>query len=361
MKPFRVAVVGCGAICGIYFDNQAKFPFLDFVSCTDLDIAKAGAKQKLYPRAIARQPDEILHDPEIDAILNLTIPAAHAEVSLAALRAGKHVYSEKPLAITLEDGRAIVREAAERKLRAGCAPDTFLGGAHQTARRAIDAGLIGEPVAASAFMMSRGVETWHPNPEFYYQPGGGPMFDMGPYYLTALVNMLGPIRRISGSARASFPERLITSQPKAGKRIKVETPTHVAGTMEFDSGAIGTIITTFDVWASDLPRIEVYGSEGTLSVPDPNNFGGDVRIRKSRTDNWESVASEHGHNENSRGIGLADMALSVSEKRSARASAKLALHVLEAMHAFLESPKQGKHIELQSKPERPEPLPPEFP
>ncbi len=251
---------------------------------------------------------ELLADPEIEIVLNLTIPAAHAEVALAAIEAGKSVYNEKPLAVTREDGKRIVALARERNLRVGCAPDTFLGAGLQTCREVIDAGTIGEPVAATAFMLGHGPEGWHPDPDFYYQVGGGPMFDMGPYYLTALVSMLGPVRRVTGSARITSPERVIGSEPKRGQIIHVNTPTHLAGVMDFAQGAVGTLVTSFDVWGANVPRIEVYGTQGSLSVPDPNTFGGPVRLLRAGSKEWEEVPVTRPYAENSRGIGLADMA-----------------------------------------------------
>jgi predicted dehydrogenase len=209
----------------------------------------------------------LLSDPEIQIVVNLTIPKAHAEVCLQALEVGKHVYVEKPLATTREDAQKIIIKAKEKGLKVGCAPDTFLGGGIQTCRKLIDDGWIGTPVVSTAFMTCHGHESWHPDPEFYYKKGGGPMLDMGPYFLTALVNLMGPVQRVSGSAQITYPERTITSKPKYGDRIEVQVPTHVAGVLDFKSGAVGTIITSFDIWAANLPRIELYGSAGTLSVP----------------------------------------------------------------------------------------------
>jgi predicted dehydrogenase len=265
------------------------------------------------------------------------------------------VHSEKPLAVTREDGRRILAAASEKGVLVGCAPDTFLGGGLQTCRKLVDDGAIGVPVAATAFMTGRGPESWHPDPEFFYQPGAGPMFDMGPYYLTALVNLLGPVRRLTGSARISFPERLITSQPHQGTTIQVRTPTHFAGVMDFD-GAVGTIITSFDIWAANLPRIEVYGSEGSLSVPDPNTFGGTVRIWRPEDGQWRNVPLTH-NAEVGRGIGVADMAYALTCGRPHRASGELAYHVLDLMHAFEEASCAGAYVEIQSTGSRPAPLP----
>ena len=241
----------------------------------------------------------------------------------------------------------------------GGAPDTFLGAALQTCRKLIDDGAIGQPIAATAFMQGRGVENWHPNPGFFFLPGGGPMFDMGPYYLTALVSLLGPLRRITGSAQMSFPERQITSGARSGQSIVVETPTHIAGVMDFAGGAVGTIITSFDVWAHNLPPIEVHGSEGSLSVPDPNMFDGTVKLW--RDGKWEEVPLTHGYAENSRGIGVADMAYAIQEGRPHRASGELTYHVLDAMHGFLDASREGRHYFMESQGVRPEPLPEKWP
>ncbi len=357
MNPVNVGIIGCGNISGAYLRACRLFDILKIVAVSDLDIqrAKARAAEHNVPRVYT--VDELLADPEIDIVINLTIPGAHAAVGMAVLEAGKSVYSEKPLAITREDGRRLLETAAQRGLRVGCAPDTFLGGGLQTCRKLIDEGAIGEPVAATAFMMSRGHESWHPDPAFYYQPGGGPMFDMGPYYLTALVSLIGPIRRVTGSTAITYKERTITSQPLAGTIINVEVPTHVAGVMDFHSGAVGMIITTFDVQASALPRIEVYGSEGTLSVPDPNTFGGPVRIRRAGEKEWSEVPLTHGYTENSRGLGAADMAQAIRSGRAHRASGEMAFHVLDVMVAFHEASEAGQHILLTSSCSRPSPLP----
>ncbi len=356
MDPVKVGLVGCGNISSIYFQNCLRFPILKLVACADLIPERAQARAQEFG-VEARSVEGILADPEIEVVLNLTIPKAHAEVALQALEAGKSAYNEKPLAITREDGRRMLELARANGVRVGCAPDTFLGAGIQTCRKLIDDGWIGEPVAATAFMTCHGHESWHPDPEFYYKVGGGPMFDMGPYYLTALVSLLGPVRRVTGEARITFPERVITSRPKYGTVIKVDVPTHVAGVLEFASGAIGTIITSFDVWHAELPRIEVYGSEGTLSVPDPNGFGGPVRLRRAGAEEWSEIPLSHGYSENSRGLGVADMAYGLRSGRPHRASGELAYHVLDIMHAFHDAACEGRHVTLESTCTRPAPLP----
>ncbi|HWQ11506.1 MAG TPA: Gfo/Idh/MocA family oxidoreductase [Roseiflexaceae bacterium] len=355
--PTKIGIIGAGNISGIYLENGKVFEALDIVALADIDMDRARARAAEYGVPKACTVEELLADPEIQIVINLTIPDAHGPVALAALEAGKSVYNEKPLAVSREDARKMLALAQARGLRVGCAPDTFLGGGIQTCRKLIDDGWIGVPVAATAFMMSHGPESWHPNPGFFYQPGAGPMFDMGPYYLTALVALIGPVARVTGSARITFPERTITNQWNYGEKIPVNTPTHVAGIMDFASGAVGTIITSFDVWSANLPRIEIYGSEGTLSVPDPNTFGGPVLVRRMGASAWNEVPLTHGFTKNSRGLGVADMATAMRSGRPHRASGELAYHVLDLMHAFHEASREGRHVEITSGCPRPAPLP----
>ena len=347
----KIAIVGCGNISDIYLQNCVAFG-MDIVACTDMDMSRAQAKSEQF--GVAAWPlADLFADSSIEIIVNLTPPSAHAEVSRAALNAGKHVYSEKPLATNRTDGAQLLELAREKGLRIGCAPDTFLGAGLQTCRRLLDDGVIGEPVAAVAFVTGRGMEMWHPNPDFFYQQGAGPMFDVGPYYLTALVSMLGPVRRLTGSARISFPQRLITSQPLAGTKINVNTPTHVTGVLDFVSGPLATVIASFDVWAANLPRIEIYGSEGSISMPDPNTFDGPVNVKTAEDEEWRDVPLVNGHTENSRGLGVRDMSAAIRENRSHRASGEMAFHVLDLMQSFEEASTSGQHIEIQSRCERP--------
>ncbi|GHO83461.1 Gfo/Idh/MocA family protein [Dictyobacter formicarum] len=357
MPRTKLGIIGCGKISGIYLEARKHFDNIEVAACADIDMNRARSQAAAYGIPRACSVEEILADPEIEIIVNLTIPKVHAEVALAAIQAGKSVYGEKPLAVNRTEGRQILEAAKAKGVRVGSAPDTFLGGGLQTCRKLIDDGAIGEPVSASASMLSHGHESWHPDPEFYYQPGGGPLFDMGPYYLTALVSMLGPINRVTGSARVTFPERIITSQPKNGQKIQVKTPTHIAGVMDFTSGVVGTLVTSFDVWANHAPLIEIYGTEGTLSVPDPNTFGGPVKIWTRQNPQWQDVELTHGYTSNSRGLGVADMAQAMRSGRPHRASGELAYHVLDAMQAYLDASLESKHIELTSTCERPKALP----
>ncbi|MDF1515657.1 MAG: Gfo/Idh/MocA family oxidoreductase [Anaerolineae bacterium] len=357
MKKTKIGVIGCGNISGIYLQADKVFDILDTVACSDLIMEKAVSQAEKHNIARACSVDELLSDPDIEIVVNITTPQSHYPVAKQVLEAGKSVHNEKPLTLTRAQGQEILALADEKGLRVGSAPDTFMGGGIQTCRKLIDDGWIGEPVAATAFMLCHGHESWHPSPVFYYELGGGPMMDMGPYYLTALVNLMGPVKRVSGEARITFPERTITSQPLYGTTIEVETPTHISSTLQFASGAIGNIITSFDVWSHQLPRIEIYGTEGTLSVPDPNTFGGPVRIRRAGDDDWHEVPIPFGYTKNSRGIAVADMAYALRSGRKHRASGELAYHVLDIMHATLQTALEGKHIELESTCERPAPLP----
>lgn len=361
IKPVNVGVIGCGNISGIYLEAGQKFEILKIVACADIDLERAQTQAAKYGIPRACSVAELLADPSIEIVINLTIPAAHGDVALAALEAGKSVYNEKPLAIERADAQAMLELAKQKNLRVGCAPDTFLGAGLQTCRALIDSGVIGVPVAATAFMMGHGPEGWHPNPDFFYQRGAGPMFDMGPYYLTALISLFGPVQRVTGSARISFAERTITSQPLHGTVIKVNTPTHVAGLLDFASGPVATLITSFDVWYAELPRIEIYGSLGTLSVPDPNTFGGPVRLRLAGEKEWREAPIAHGYTANSRGLGVADMAYALRTGREQRASGELAYHVLDLMHAFHDASQAGKHIDLASTCAQPAALPEVWP
>jgi len=358
MEKVKIGIVGCGNISSIYLKNCTQvFEILDVAACADLDMERAKEKAKEFAVPKVCTVEELLSDPEIRIVVNLTIPAAHAKVSMAALDAGKNVHSEKPLAITREDGKKILEKANEKGLLVGNAPDTFMGGGIQTCRKLIDDGWIGDPIAATAFMMNHGHESWHPDPEFYYKTGGGPMFDMGPYYLTALINLLGPVKRVTGSARISFPERIITSEPKHGTVIKVDVPTHVAGILDFENGAVATIITSFDIWDAQLPKIEIYGTRGSLSVPDPNIFGGQVLIKREGASEWSEVPHTHGFAENSRGIGVADMAYALLSGRQHRANGEMAYHVLDIMQGFHDSSENSRHYVPETKCKRPAPLP----
>lgn len=353
----KIGIVGCGNISQVYLTQAPTFDVLDIQAVCDIIPERADAKAKEHhiPR-VYHTDAAILADPEIELIVNLTPPAVHAEVGLMALQAGKSVYNEKPLAIFRDDAQKMLTIAAQKGLRVGGAPDTFLGAGLQTCRKLIDDGAIGEPIGATAFMMGHGPEGWHPDPDFFYKIGAGPMFDVGPYYVTALVSLLGPVKRVAGLTRISFPERMIGSEPHRGEKIIVETPTHVTGLLEFASGPVGTIITSFDVWKSNLPRIEIYGSEGTLSVPDPNTFGGPVVLWKRDAKEGEEIPLLPLRAHNTRSLGVADMASALRSGRPHRANGELTYHVLDIMHTIHDSSNSGQHMLMQSTCTRPAPM-----
>mgnify|MGYP001555869953 FL=1 len=345
----KVGVIGCGNISSAYIKFSKQYENIVFSAFADLDLGRAKAKALEYGNgAAACTVDEMLANPEIKIILNITIPKAHYSVAKAALEAGKSVYNEKPLTISREEGKELRELAAAKGLRLGGAPDTFMGAGIQTCRKIIEDGLIGDPVGATAFMMCHGHESWHPDPEFYYQVGGGPMFDMGPYYLTALVNLLGPVNSVMGATRISFPERTITSEKKFGKKVTVEVPTHVVGLLNFGNGAIGTIITSFDVWAHHMPCIEIYGSKGSLIVPDPNGFEGEVKLWTEETKEWQVIPLLEDRKFTGRSLGVADMAYAIENDREHRANGDLTFHVLDIMHAFHDSSDKGKLVDLEA-------------
>jgi len=382
MRKVKVGIIGCGVICQTYLRNLTQiFEMIEVVAVADMFIEKAKQVAEQFNIPKAYSVDELLADKEVEIVVNLTIPVAHKEINMKALNAGKHVYCEKPLALNLEDAKETIDLANEKGLLLGCAPDTFLGAGLQTCRKIIEEGWIGTPIGATANLVSRGHETWHPAPEFYYKKGAGPMLDMGPYYITALVSLLGPIDKVSCFAKKTFDKRIITSQPLRGKEIEVDVLTHYAGLLEFKNGVIANINVSFDVWLSNLPCIEIFGTEGTLVVPDPNMFGGPVKLLRgnSMVDSIEGLdvgeAVEKIHSEamfdffkemplaynktedNMRGLGLLDMAYSIVEDREHRTNPELVYHVMEALSSFDISAKEGTTYKMTTTCEQPKPIP----
>lgn len=359
----RVGVIGCGKISGAYLGMAKNFPIVEIAACADLNVEAAKAKAAEFGIPKVGSVEEIIADPSIDVILNLTVPKAHVPIAMAALKAGKHTYAEKPLGINRNEARPMMELAASRNLLIGCAPDTFMGAGIQTSRKLIEDGEIGKPVAFTAFMLCPGHESWHPSPEFYYEVGGGPMFDMGPYYLTALLNLLGPVKRTTGCATIAIPERTITSQPKAGKKVKVETPDHIVGTMEFENGCAGVIATSFATRFSPFDwknPITIFGTEGTIKVPDPNGFDGPVFIQKNGEKEYREVAHTFvkGYG---RSVGLADMAYAIQSGRPMRANGQQAMAVLDLMQGFLDSSTNGKAFTPTVAYQKPKLMPAELP
>jgi predicted dehydrogenase len=359
MKKLQIGVAGIGKISEIYLQNlTGRFSRQVTVSAvTDIMRERAEQAAAAYGVRAAGGIDELIGAPDVDIILNLTRPQDHYGIALQAVQAGKHVYNEKPLCVTREQGAELLEAAGKRNVRVGGAPDTFLGAGLQTCRKLIDDGWIGKPIAANAVVMGHGPENRHPSPEFFYKTGGGPMFDMGPYYLTALVSLLGPVSRLSGSAGKGFERRTITSEPLYGTVIDVETPTHISGTLEFASGVIASITTSFDVWSHGMPPLEIYGTEGTLQAPDPNTFGGPVRVRRFRAETWSEIPLINDFSTNSRGLGITDMAAAIAAGRPHRASEELAYHVLEIMHGIHDAAASGTYYRLKSGCRRPAALP----
>jgi predicted dehydrogenase len=360
MEPLEVGIVGCGTISDAYLSVADAFDAFEITACADIDAERAESQAAEY--GVRAQDVEGLLDSDVEAVVNLTPPKVHAEVCTNALEAGKHVYTEKPFAASVDDAAAILETAAERGLRIGSAPDTFLGAGLQTARQVLDAGRIGDPVGATAIWTSSGHETWHPNPDLYYEEGGGPLFDMGPYYVTALVSLLGPAARVTGSVSRGFEERTITSDPRRGETLDVEVPTHETGLVDFASGSTATVVTSFDVQASTLPEpcFELYGTEGTLALPDPNHFEGPVRVRERGDESWTAVDLTHEYTAG-RGAGVADLAYAVRSDWEHRTSGDLAYHVLEVLAGVREASGAGAHVDPETAPERPAPLPADFP
>ena len=369
-RQARIGIIGCGVISEAYLRLAPLFRDLSIVACADVVPAAARARAEAYS-VRAMSVDELLKSDDIDTVINLTVPAVHYDVSHSILSAGKHAYSEKPLALSGKQAKKLVAEADKRGLKLGCAPDTFLGGGGQTARRLIDKGVIGKVLGGSAHVMSHGMEHWHPNPTFFYQPGAGPMFDIGPYYVTALVNLLGPVKTVAAMAQKGFSHRLVTAEgPMRGKKVKVTTPTSISAVLEFHSGAQVTIGTSWDVWKHGHANpIELYGANGSMLVPDPNFFGGkifhserdgaytevDAAQAPFGANNWEGRPGAPKRS-NYRMLGVADLIDAARKNREPRCSGRLAAHVVDIMESVLVSAETHKFVNVKSEVERPKPL-----
>ncbi|HEU5296627.1 MAG TPA: Gfo/Idh/MocA family oxidoreductase [Burkholderiaceae bacterium] len=352
MRRIGIGIIGCGNISGAYLTAARRFPILDVRALADLDMNVARARSEEFS-VPALEVAALLADAAIEIVVNLTTPPAHVPVGLQVLAAGKHVHSEKPLGVTLAEGQQLVQRGRELKLRVGCAPDTFLSGAQQTCRKLIDDGAIGRVVAGSAVFMCPGHERWHPNPAFYYGPGAGPMLDMGPYYITTLVNLLGPVVSVAGAVATPRKQREILSEPRKGQLVDVQVPTHVAGLLTFANGAVVSIVMSFDVPRHRHLPIELYGTDGAMIVPDPNRFGGQIEVARG-TGEFKPEETLHAYaNGNFRIVGVADMAQAIVDDRPHRASGDLALHVLEVMLAVQEAGASGRSVAITTRPERP--------
>lgn len=357
-EPVRVGIVGCGAIVGQYLDTIDRLTSVELVAVSDRDNARSEAVAASRAGVRALGVDALLADDDVDVVLNLTVPAAHAEVGRRVVAAGKHLYGEKPLAATTAEAVEVLEAARAAGVLVGCAPDTVLGTGVQTARKAVDDGLIGAPIFATATMITAGHERWHPDPDFYYVPGGGPLMDMGPYYVTTLVTLLGPVVSVVGAGSRTRSERTIATGPRAGEAVPVTTDTHVSAVLTHSSGALSTLVMSFDGVATRAPNIEVHGETGSLVLPDPNYFDGEVRLRAlgQEQDGWEVLPLSAGYEDAGRGYGLADMARTPAGQPH-RAGGDLALHVLEIMESVLASAGTGTSIMLRSTVERPAAVP----
>jgi predicted dehydrogenase len=362
-KALGVGVIGCGNISATYFKFAPLFRGIEMRACADLNMAAAKARAKEFSLR-AETVEGLLSAKDIDIVVNLTIPAVHHEVSRQILDAGKHVYSEKPFVLSVKDGVDLKKRAERKGLRVGSAPDTFLGGSHQLVRHLIDTGKVGAITSGTCHVMSHGMESWHPNPDFFFQPGAGPVLDLGPYYIADLIQLIGPVRQVAAVTSIPAKERTITSKPRAGEKIPVNTPTTVHGILHFENGAVISLDSSWDVWSHGHAPMELYGETGSIFVPDPNFFGGEVVYTKGEKPvktppKWPhpfGIANErhpHGMMANYRTAGLADMALAILESRPHRCSLELALHTVEVMTGLLKSGETGKFVAMQTSCERP--------
>lgn len=358
-----VGIIGCGNISTAYLKLSPLFKGLEMRAVADINMDAAEAQAKEF-NVKAQTVEELLANDDLDVIVNLTIPAAHFPISKQILEAGKHVYSEKPLVLTLEEGEELRTLAASKNLRVGCAPDTFLGGAHQLARARVDEGLIGDITSGTCHVMSHGPEGWHPNPDFFYAEGGGPMLDLGPYYIANLINLIGPVKRVGALTSSPLKTRPIGSGPREGETVPVLTPTNIHALLEFESGATITVSTSWDVWAHKHGNMELYGTDGSMIVPDPNFFGGEVSTADSSGEikplgDWAhpfgvpNQEHKQGMMANYRTAGLADMAVAIAEERDHRCSLDRTLHGVDVMTSILKSGETGQFIELSTTCTRP--------
>jgi predicted dehydrogenase len=352
----RVGIVGVGKISEQYLATIPSLPILRLVAVADLDVDRATLVAEQHG-VRASTVDDLLAAPDVDVVLNLTVPSAHVEIGTRALQAGKHVFAEKPLGLEPAPALAMLELADALGLRVGSAPDTVLGTGVQTARALVESGAIGTPIAASVFWSAPGHERWHPAPAFYYQPGGGPLLDMGPYYLTALVHLFGPVVRVFGRSTRSERTRTIETGPLAGSTFPVDVDTHVSAVLEHAGGVTSTVTVSFEIWRTRSPLFEVFGTSGTVAVPDPNMFSEPVEIATREDPEWRAVPDSAGYRDGARGIGLADLAEAIEHDRPHRASGRVALHVLEIMDAVLRSSASHGAVEIESGVDRPEPVP----
>jgi len=356
MEKYKIGIIGCGDISDTYINTINKADWVQIECCSDIDFNKAKEKCNKYNIKNIVSPKELFKRDSIDLILNLTPPKFHAEIIMKCINNGKKCYTEKPLATNLEDGKKIIELAQKKDIKIGAAPDTFVSSGIQTCRKLIDDGWIGNPIGGAAFMMNHGPESRHPDPGKFYQNGAGPLFDMGPYYLTTLIFLLGPVLSVQAHSSKAFPKRKITSSEKFGQKIDVEVPTHVVSILEFKNNISVNMVTSFDIWKTDVPDIEIYGTEGTISVPNPDFFNGEARLCRKGNTEWEKITGINNFNKESRGIGLLEMIYSIKNNKNHMANIELSFHVLEVMEKIIIYSEEGKRYKIESSCKKPDSL-----
>ncbi len=364
-KNLGVGIIGCGNISTAYLSLAPMFKGYEIIAVADINMDNARAQAAKFD-VKAETVEDLLAATDVDLIINLTIPAAHVSVSRSILQAGKHVYSEKPFVLSLAEAQELGDIAKAKGVLIGSAPDTFMGGSHQMARNLIDAGAIGTVTSGAAVVMSSGMEDWHPNPDFFFQKGGGPILDLGPYYICNLVQLLGPVSKVTSFTGMASDTRTIQNGPRDGETVPVETPTTIHSVLSFESGAIITLLASWDVWASNHPIMELYGTEGTMNLPDPNFFGGELTVTERSGDpvakSWDhpfNIPNFEETQANYRGAGLADMALAIAEGRPHRCNDAFATHVVEVMTAILDAGETGTVMTMTTTCNRPDVLGPD--
>lgn len=366
-RKLRVGIVGCGNISAAYFSLAPLFKGIKVTACADINPAAAKARAKEFGVRAEATVEDLMKAKDVDIVVNLTVPAVHYAISRQALDAGKHVYSEKPFVLDVKEGLDLKKRADRQGLRVGSAPDTFLGGAHQQARHLVDSGAVGRITGGTCHVMSHGMEHWHPNPDFFFLPGAGPILDLGPYYITNLIQLIGPVKRVTALTSTPSKERTIGNGPRLGEKVPVKTPTTIHAIMEFESGAVVTFNASWDVWQHGHSPMELYGEDGTLHVPDPNFFGGELGLTKQdkpvkKLPKWQhpfgvpNQKHARGMMANYRTAGLADMALAIADGRPHRCSLDMALHAIDVMTGILKSGETGKFVAMRTTCERPEAL-----
>ena len=366
-RKLGVGIVGCGNISAAYFSLAPLFKGIKVTACADINPAAAKARAKEFGVRAEATVEDLMKAKDVDIVVNLTVPAVHYAISRQALDAGKHVYSEKPFVLDVKEGLDLKKRADRQGLRVGSAPDTFLGGAHQQARHLVDSGAVGRITGGTCHVMSHGMEHWHPNPDFFFLPGAGPILDLGPYYITNLIQLIGPVKRVTALTSTPSKERTIGNGPRLGEKVPVKTPTTIHAIMEFESGAVVTFNASWDVWQHGHSPMELYGEDGTLHVPDPNFFGGELGLTKQdkpvkKLPKWQhpfgvpNQKHARGMMANYRTAGLADMALAIADGRPHRCSLDMALHAIDVMTGILKSGETGRFVAMRTTCERPEAL-----